>query len=49
MNTTELQAKYKVLGFGYGYCAVEDKETGEKGSFKFGGTPRLYFDYKKDE
>ena len=45
-NTDELQAKFNVIGFGYGYVAVEDKITKQKGSFDFGGSPRIYFDYK---
>lgn len=47
MNTEELQAKYEVIGFGYGYVAVRDKATGEKGSFNFDHSPRVYYDYKK--
>lgn len=46
-NTTELQAKYEVLGFASGFVAVKDKTTGEKGSFDFTHIPRLYYNYVK--
>ena len=48
-NTQELQDRFNVIGFGYGYCAVEDKATGEKGSFDFKATEngRVYFNYVK--
>ena len=48
-NTTELQEKFNVIGFGYGYCAVQDKVTNEKGSFDFKNTDdgRIYFNYVK--
>ena len=48
-DTVQLQEKYKVIGFGYGYVAVEDKVTGEKGSFDFDHSPRVYFNYVKHE
>ena len=48
-TTAELQEKFNVLGFMMGFCVVEDKETGEKGSFEFFHSPRIYFNYKKDE
>jgi len=34
-NTTELQETFKVLGFSHGFCAVEHKETKERGSLDF--------------
>ena len=34
-TTDELQFYFKVIGFGFGYCAVQCKTTGEKGSFDF--------------
>ena len=54
-TTAELEKKFEVLGFGYGYVAVKDRITGEKGSFDFknrpegesGGYTRIYFDYNK--
>ena len=48
-TTDELTAKYTVLGFAYGMVAVQDKETGEKGSFDFDHNPRIYYNYKKHE
>ena len=41
-TTDELQEDFKVIGFGYGYCAVERKSDGQKGSLDFGGSPRIY-------
>ena len=49
LTTDQLQEAYKVIGFGYGFVAVENIETGEKGSFDFDHSPRLYFNYKKHE
>jgi len=46
-TTDQLQKEFKIIGFSFGYVAVQNKVTLEKGSFNFGGTPRLYFDYKK--
>tara|TARA_R110000772_G_scaffold6250_11_gene21961 strand:- start:122 stop:295 length:174 start_codon:yes stop_codon:yes gene_type:complete len=46
-TTDELQEDFKVIGFGYGYCAVERKADGQKGSFDFGGSPRKYFNFKE--
>lgn len=52
-NTTELQDTFKVLGFSQGFCAVENKETNERGSFDFevrmieSNPQRVYFNYKK--
>ena len=48
-TTKQLQEKFKVLGFMMGLCVVEDKETGEKGSFEFSHSPRIYFNYQKDK
>jgi len=48
-STNELQETFKVIGFGYGYVVVQNKETGEKGSFDFTKSfdkPRVYFNYK---
>ena len=48
-STEELQEKFKVLGFGFGKVAVEDKATGEKGSLDFDHMPRIYYDYVKHD
>ena len=47
-DTEGLTDTFKVLGFYYGYCVVEHKETGQKGSFDFKATEfgRVYFNYK---
>jgi len=46
-STDELTEDFKVIGFGHGYCAVERKSDGQKGSFDFGGRPRKYFNFVK--
>ena len=46
-TTEQLQEKFEVIGFAYGFVAVKDKETGEQGSFDFDHSPRIYFNYKK--
>jgi hypothetical protein len=46
-TTDELQQDFKVLGFAYGYCAVERKSDRQKGSLAFGGRPRKYFNFKE--
>lgn len=48
-TTDEMTEHFKVLGFGAGYCAVERKSDGQKGSLDFGGRPRMYFDFKEHE
>lgn len=45
-TTDELQEDFKVIGFSYGFCAVERKSDGQTGSFDFGGRPRKYFNFK---
>lgn len=44
-STEELTEDFKVLGFSQGYCAVERKSDGQKGSLDFSGTPRKYHDF----
>lgn len=44
-NTTELQEDFEVLGFGYGYCIVKQKATGEKGTLDFEHAPRRYYNF----
>ena len=44
-NTTELQEEFKVLGFGYGYVAVQRISDGLKGSMDFSDNPRLYYGF----
>jgi hypothetical protein len=46
-TTDELQEDFKVLGFSHGYCAVQRKSDGVKGSLDFDGRPRVYFNFKK--
>ncbi len=46
-TTEELTQDFKVIGFSSGYCAVERKSDGQKGSLDFGGRPRMYYDFKK--
>jgi hypothetical protein len=48
-TTTELTNTFNVLGFCAGFCAVEHKESKEKGSFDFyqSDKGRLYYNYKK--
>ena len=46
-STTELQEDFTVLGFAHGYCAVERKSDGVRGSFDFDGRPRKYFNFQK--
>jgi hypothetical protein len=41
-TTDELQEDFDVLGFGYGYCAVQRKSDGQKGSLSFTHMPRIY-------
>ena len=48
-TTDELQEEFKVIGFGYGYCAVERKSDGQKGSLDFGGRPRIYSKFVKSD
>ena len=46
----ELLEEFDVIGFGFGYCVVQNKITREKGSFDYDGKnhPRVYFNYIKD-
>jgi len=46
-TTDELQDDFKVIGFAYGYVAVERKSDGQKGSLDFGGRPRQYYNFVK--
>jgi len=48
-DTVSLQEEFEILGFGHGFVAVKNKTTGEKGSFDFGCSPRLYHNYVKHE
>jgi hypothetical protein len=47
LTTDELQNKYIVNSFGFGYCFVTEKETGTKGSLSFTHMPRYYFNFVK--
>jgi hypothetical protein len=44
-TTDELQQDYKVIGFAFGYCAVERKSDGQRGSLSFRDRPREYYDF----
>ena len=44
-TTEEMQNEFKVIGFGFGYCAVQRKSDGQKGSLDFSGSPRKYYDF----
>jgi len=46
-TTEELTKDFTVLGFGYGYCAVQRKSDNQKGSLDFGGRPRIYHSFIK--
>jgi hypothetical protein len=45
-TSKEMQEKFKVIGFGGGYVAVERKEDGKKGSLDFQHMPRFYYNFK---
>lgn len=47
-STLELQQDFKVIGFAFGYVAVERKSDGQRGSLNFSGSPRKYFDFVED-
>ena len=46
-TTDEMREEFKVIGFGFGYVAVQRKSDGQKGSLDFSGTPRKYFGFVK--
>jgi hypothetical protein len=46
MTKEEMMAEYDVLGFGFGYCVVQRKSDGVKGTLEFSGmSPRLYYGF----
>ena len=45
-STDELQAEFKVLGFGAPFVSVERKSDGVKGSLEFQHMPRFYFNFE---
>lgn len=47
-DTTQLQEDFDVLGFLAPYVVVARKESGQKGSLKFQGSPRFYFGWSAD-
>ena len=49
LSTDELQGKYKVIGFMMGFVAVEDKETGKRGSLNFQHMPRYYYNFVEEQ
>ena len=47
-NTEELRTQFEVIGFMAPFCIVLNRKTGEKGTFMFQHSPRLYFGFKTD-
>ena len=47
MTTAEMQEEYVVLGFLYGFCAVERKSDGKRGTLDFDHSPRLYYNFQE--
>lgn len=48
-DTAEMQRKFEVQGFAYGFCVVRRRSDGQVGSLRFSGTPRLYYDWTPDD
>lgn len=48
-NTSELSARFVVVGFMAPFCVVQDKQTGVKGTVEFQHSPRFYFGYLPDK
>ncbi len=49
MTTTEMQAKYRVLGFAYGIAVVQRKSDGVTGTLDFDHEPRVYYNFVADK
>ena len=47
-DTSELQQDFDVLGFLAPYVVVARKDSGQKGSLMFQGSPRFYFSFQED-
>lgn len=51
MTTDEMLDAYDVIGFGYGYCVVQRKSDGVKGTFEFNHgsptDPRRYTNFQE--
>ncbi len=47
-TTSELQQDFTVIGFGGGYCVVERRSDGQKGSLGFTHMPRFYHSFVPD-
>lgn len=45
MTTDEMLAEYEVLGFALGFCIVQRKSDGVKGTLDFDHMPRRYFNF----
>lgn len=45
MTTDEMLAEYEVLGFALGFCIVQRKSDGVKGTLDFDHAPRRYFNF----
>ena len=47
-STDELQAEFSVTGFMAPYVGVTRKSDGKKGSMRFQGSPRFYFEFQPE-
>ena len=47
MTTEQMLLQFEVLGFGYGYCAVQRKSDGVKGVLSFDHHPRFYYNFQE--
>lgn len=45
MTTDEMLAEYEVLGFALGFCIVQRKSDGVKGTLDFDHMPRRYYNF----
>lgn len=45
MTTDEMLAEYEVLGFALGFCIVQRKSDGVKGTLDFDHAPRRYHNF----
>lgn len=45
MTTDEMLAEYEVLGFALGFCIVQRKSDGVKGTLDFDHAPRRYYNF----
>lgn len=45
MTTDEMLEEYEVLGFALGFCIVQRKSDGVKGTLDFDHAPRRYYNF----